>query len=334
MKSDPSDRNAGGAAQGGNDVSRTISDEHARIEHQLRERVKELRCLYGIAQIVERHGTSIDHLLQGTVDLLPPAWQFPQNTCARIRFDEKRTESPGFQETRYRQSADIVVLGKKSGTVEVFYTRKMPRSDEGPFLKEERALIDAVAERLSRTIERIRFEEELRIANDKLQVERKALQESNAALRSVLARIEEEKGAIKEAILANVEKIILPILHALEADVSPEKKGYVKLLRRNLEEITSPLVDRLSRKFLTLTPAELRTCNMIRMGLSTKEIARIRHVATATVNHQRESIRRKLGLTGRSANLITYLQTFNPSVSRMVQDRQFSLQDSAEPSAN
>jgi hypothetical protein len=50
------------------------------------------------------------------------------------------------------------------------------------------------------------------------------------------------------------------------------------LPRRNLEEITSPLADRLSRRFLKLTPAELKTCNMIRMGLSTKEIADIRHV--------------------------------------------------------
>ncbi len=285
--------------------------EKVRAEHALRERVKELRCLYGIAKLVERHEPSLDGLLQGAADLLPPSWQYPEIACARIRFEGKEYKSAGFQETGYRQSADITTGGKKVGVVEVFYAKKTPPADEGPFLQEERALIDAVAEGLGRTVKRIRMEEELRSAYAQLQVERKALQESNAALRTVLSRIEDEKGSIKEAIMANVDKIIMPILHALETEVDPEKKGYIRLLARNLEEITSPLVDRLSRRFLKLTPAELRTCNMIRMGLGSKEIARIRHVSPATVSRQRESIRRKLAIKGKNVNLVTFLQTFN-----------------------
>jgi DNA-binding CsgD family transcriptional regulator len=154
-------------------------------------------------------------------------------------------------------------------------------------------------------------------------VERKALQETNAALRTVLSRIEDEKGAIKEAIMANVDKIIMPILHALESEVEPERKGYIRLLTRNLEEITSPLVNRLSRRFLKLTPAERKTCNMIRMGLSTKEIADIRHVSPATVSRQRESIRQKLAITGRNVNLVTFLQTFNVVAPQMGQTGRF-----------
>ncbi|MCP4646246.1 MAG: helix-turn-helix transcriptional regulator, partial [bacterium] len=264
--------------------------------------------------------------------LLPSSWQYPEVACGRIIFQEKDYKSSGFRESRYKQSADLVITGDKVGLVEVYYTKKMPLSDEGPFLKEERALINAVAERVSRTAKRMRMEEELLRANTQLQVERKALQESNAALRAVLARIEDEKSAIKEAIMANVDKIIMPILHALEAGVGPEKKGYVKLLRRNLEEVTSPLIDRLSRRFLTLTPAELKICNMIRMGLSSKEIAKVRHIAPATVNRQRESIRRKLGLTGRDVNLTTYLQTFNTSTSPMHHGGRFGLDTLAENS--
>jgi len=305
------------------------SNERERIEHALRERVKELRCLYGIAKLVERYEPSLDSLLQGAVDLLPPSWQYPEVTCARIIFEEKHYKSSGFQETGYRQSADIILVGKKAGVVEVYYTKKMPQADEGPFLKEERALIDAVAERLGRTANRMRMEEELRSAYDQLQVERRALQESNAALRTVLSRIEDEKGAIKEAIMANVDKIIMPILHALETEVEAEKKGYVRLLKRNLEEITSPLVDRLSRRFLKLTPAELRTCNMIRMGLSTKEIAQIRHVSPATVSRQRESIRQKLAIKGRNVNLVTFLQTFNVAVPPIGQMGRFGLDSQA-----
>ncbi len=301
-----------------------------RIEEALHERVKELNCLYGIAKLVEHHEPSLEGLLQGAVDLLPSSWQYPEVTCARITFEEKKYTSPGFNVPHYRQSADIVIAGKKAGVVEVHYTRKMPRAEEGPFLKEERALINAVAERLGRTAKRMQMEEELRRTHTQLQVERKALQESNSALRTVMSRIEDEKSTIKEAILANVDKIIMPILHALETGSDPEQLGYVRLLRRNLEEITSPLVDRLSRRFLTLTPAELKTCNMIRMGLSTKEIAQVRHIAPATVSRQRESIRRKLGLTGRDVNLITYLQTFNVTASHMEQSGRFGLETLSE----
>jgi|GEM_PF-2210673 len=300
-----------------------------RAEHALRERVKELRCLYGIANLVERPEPDLDAILQGAVELLPPSWQYPEVTCARIFFEEREYASPGFKETGYKQSANIMITGKKAGVVEVCYTRKMPPADEGPFLHEERALLDAVVERLGRTAERMRMEDELRSAYAQLQVERKALQESNAALRTVLSRIEDEKGAIKEAIMANVDKIIMPILHALEAEVEPERKGYIRLLTRNLEEITSPLVNRLSRRFLKLTPAELKTCNMIRMGLSTKEIADIRNVSPATVSRQRESIRQKLAITGRNVNLVTFLQTFNVSAPQMDPAGRFGANDLA-----
>jgi DNA-binding CsgD family transcriptional regulator len=296
--------------------------ERARIEHDLGERVKELRCLYGIAELEERCSPaaagegSLDRLMQGVADLLPPSWQYPEVACARVVFDEREYITAGFRETHHRQAADIRVAGRRAGTVEVFYLKRMPGSDEGPFLKEERALIDAVADRLGRTAERFGAEEELRRAHGQLQVERRALQEANSALRTVLARIEDEKSSIKQAVVANVEKILLPILHALEVEVGPDQKGYVRLLRRNLEEIASPLVDRLSRRLLALTPAEIGICNMIRMGLGSKEIAQLRHVAPATVSRQRDNIRRKLGLTGKSVNLATYLQTFGASLPR------------------
>ncbi len=64
-------------------------DERKKIEHALRERVKELRCLYGIAKLVERHEPNLDATLQGAVELLPPSWQYPEVTCARIIFEEK-----------------------------------------------------------------------------------------------------------------------------------------------------------------------------------------------------------------------------------------------------
>ncbi|MEA1952047.1 MAG: LuxR family transcriptional regulator, partial [Planctomycetota bacterium] len=50
------------------------------VEHALRERLKELNCLYEISRLVESRGGSLAEILQGAVDLIPPSWQYPE-TC-------------------------------------------------------------------------------------------------------------------------------------------------------------------------------------------------------------------------------------------------------------
>jgi DNA-binding CsgD family transcriptional regulator/uncharacterized coiled-coil protein SlyX len=195
------------------------------------------------------------------------------------------------------------------GEVAIFYLEERPASDEGPFLKEERALLDAVAERIGTIAMRIAAEQELHEINKQLTLERKALQETNAALRAVLARIEEEKKDTQKNIQSNIEKILMPILNALALEVPKVQRKYVDLLRANLEEITAPFINQLSLKYQSLTPTEIKICNMIRNGMRTKEIADMQGVSIATINRHREHIRRKLKITNSEANLITYLQT-------------------------
>ena len=107
----------------------------------------------------------------------------------------------------------------------------------------------------------------------------------------------------------NVDKILMPILHALSLDLPHTQRKYVELLRTNLEEISSPFVSQLSKIHLALTPTEVSICNMIRSGLRTKEIAEMRSVSAATINRHREHIRRKLKITNSETNLMTYLQS-------------------------
>ncbi|MDB4443773.1 GAF domain-containing protein [bacterium] len=129
--------------------------------HDLNERVKELNCLYEISHLRDRPGISLEEFLKGTVDILPPSWQFPDITCARIILEGKAYMTENFAETKWTQAVDIIVHGEPVGNVEVFYLKKMPESDEGPFLREERSLINAIAERLGKTIEHLRAEEAL-----------------------------------------------------------------------------------------------------------------------------------------------------------------------------
>jgi DNA-binding NarL/FixJ family response regulator len=275
----------------------------------LRERIKELNCLYGIAQLAERHPDSIEDLLRELVNFLPFSWHYPEITCARIMFQGETYKSNGFKITKWRQSSQIYIYNERVGEVTIVYLEERPPLDEGPFLREERVLLDALAERIGSVAMRIAAEMELQEINKQLMLERKALQEANAALRAVLARIEEEKQEIYKDLQANVDKILMPILHELSLHLPQTQKQYVELLRTYLEDIVSPFVRHLSKAHLSLTTTEVAICNMIRNGLQTKEIAQVRRVSIGTINRHREHVRRKLNITNSEVNLMTYLQS-------------------------
>jgi PAS domain S-box-containing protein len=141
--------------------------ERKEIESALRERMKELNCLYGIAQTVERSGSNLDTIMGEVVSIIPPAYAYPEIACARIVLGNQMFESAGFKESGWSQSADIKVLGNIAGTLEVYYLEEKPRSFEGPFAKEERDLIDAIAERLGRVVEGKRAGEVLRESEER-----------------------------------------------------------------------------------------------------------------------------------------------------------------------
>ena len=231
------------------------------------------------------------------------------HTRARIIFKGKTYKTQDFKVTKWRQSARILEFNEPVGEVEVFYLQVCPAYYEGPFLREERALLDAVAEHIGAVAMRLSTEEELHETNRQLIVERQSLREANAALKAVLARIEEEKRKIHKDIQANVEKVLMPIIYALLTELPKSNRKYVELLRDNLMEISSPFVNKLTSKYQALTPTEIGICNMIRSGLQSKEIAQMRGVSKATISRHRERIRHKLGIANKNVNLTTYLQT-------------------------
>jgi len=284
------------------------SDSHSQIEHALQERVKELDCLYTISTLREAHFDSADKFLQGVVECLPGSWQFPEHACARILYGDKQYVTQGFRESKWRMAADVFADGRPAGVVEVLYRKVTNTTAEGPFLKEEYALIRTVAEQVSSVLMHMKAEAGLRAAHKTIQREHQALHEANVALRAVLSRLEEEKREIRAAILANIQKILMHIVFQLELEVTGRQRSYVTLLRQNLQEIASPFLTQMSRNHLQLTPVEIAVSTMIRNGLSTKEIAQLRYISPATVRRHRENIRRKLGLKNRKVNLATFLQ--------------------------
>jgi predicted nucleotidyltransferase len=129
-----------------------------RILHDLQERAKELNCLYRVDDLLGREEASLDDVLGELVRTLPSGWQFPDVCVARVVLGNRVFEPEGFKPSPWRMASLLEAQGEVAGQVEVHYTEAMPRADEGPFLAEERKLLDAIAERLGHFVSRRRLQ--------------------------------------------------------------------------------------------------------------------------------------------------------------------------------
>ncbi len=137
-------------------------------KHDLNERIKELHCLYEISRLSLKPSVNNGDLFQKVVNLLPSGWQYPSITSARIVIDNNDFKTNNFRKTQWRQVANINIHNKIIGKVEIAYLEKKPVIHEGPFLQEERQLINAVAEHLGQIAELNRTEEQLSVYQTKL----------------------------------------------------------------------------------------------------------------------------------------------------------------------
>ncbi|MFW6123602.1 MAG: PAS domain S-box protein [Acidobacteriota bacterium] len=142
-------------------------DAKEKLLHNLRERNKELNLLYEVSELSSKADLSLKDLLQKSVELIPSAWHYPDITCARIVVENKQYESKKFKKTKWSQSEDIKVAGKKLGSIEVCHLEEKPELNNGPFLKEERDLINTFSSLLSSIIERKKTEEALKQSEEK-----------------------------------------------------------------------------------------------------------------------------------------------------------------------
>jgi hypothetical protein len=123
-----------------------------RVLDALRERAKELQCLYRVDEALARSEAPLDQVFREVIEAIPPGWQYPAVCWARILHRGDVYQPHGAVETPWAQGTPIAVQGEPVGRVEVFYTREMPAASEGPFLKEERKLIDTIAARIGHAL--------------------------------------------------------------------------------------------------------------------------------------------------------------------------------------
>ena len=135
---------------------RRVEKELQKSMNEVGKRIKELNCLFEISRLVDRRRLTLKEILQGIVDLVPTGWRYPEITCAKIIIEGQEFSTGNFEETNWALTQHIAVHAKTDGALSVYYLEERPESDEGPFLKEERNLINAIAEQIGRIIERIR----------------------------------------------------------------------------------------------------------------------------------------------------------------------------------
>jgi len=206
------------------ELNRTLEQKVKERTHELGERVKELNCLYTISHLVEESGISLEEILQGTVEIIPPSWQYPEITCARIVAEGREFSTENFRETAWKQLSNIVIQGKHVGIVEIGYLEEKPERDEGPFLKEERNLLNAIAKQSGRIIEYKRAETELRHAKE-------AAEAANKAKSAFLANMSHELRTPLNTILGYAQIL------SRSQHLPPDEKEHLGTIMRSGEHL-------------------------------------------------------------------------------------------------
>lgn len=133
----------------------TMADGGETIESIMRdlaERAKELHCLYVVEEATSEAETPLEEVFRRVIEAIPSGWQYPGACRVRIAYNGTEHHSPDFVPTPWVQGAPILVRGTPVGAVEVYYGEEMPVAEEGPFLRDERKLLDTIADRLGSCI--------------------------------------------------------------------------------------------------------------------------------------------------------------------------------------
>jgi PAS domain S-box-containing protein len=153
---------------------------------------------------------------------------------------------------------------------------------------------------------RKKAEEALIRSETELRKQKVALEEKNIALREIIAQIEIEKRKIEEDINTNVELVLSPILERLKARKADQK--YFNLLQHHLKGLTSSFGGKITDRDINLTPREIEICNMIKGGMTSKDISKLLNISCQTVERHRKNIRHKLGIANKRVNLTSHLR--------------------------
>lgn len=169
-----------------------------RLLYGTKKRVKELSCMYGVAKAIRERET-LEEVFLEVAALVPAGWQYPKITRAKLQLDGREFVAEPFEETAWKQASNLRVGGQRHGAIEIYYLEERPLLDEGPFLTEERNLIEGIARALSEAVERKRSEESLKEHAISLETANNALTEAQGVAEEARQALEDSVGQLGQA---------------------------------------------------------------------------------------------------------------------------------------
>ena len=149
------------------ELEKKVKKAEDALTDAIQVRAGELKCLYSVINIINRPTLQLEEMFLNVAAKIFSGWRYSEIACARVVFKGLEFAGPGFKITKWKQSADIVIDKETVGAIEVYYKEEKPELEEGPFMKEERLLIELIAHRLSAYIERRWLRDALRKSEER-----------------------------------------------------------------------------------------------------------------------------------------------------------------------
>ena len=148
----------------------------------------------------------------------------------------------------------------------------------------------------------------LRKSQTQLTEQKIELEEANIALKVLLKQREGDKAELEHKVIANIKETVMPYVEKLKrVNLKPKDKTVVEIIESHLEDIISPMMQKLANASIILTPQEIQVASLVKDGKASKEIAQILNVSETTVHFHRKNLRKKFGLSHSQTNLRSYL---------------------------
>jgi len=330
------------------DVKRELN-ERKKAEAVLRESEERYRSLLesspdpvvvydmeGIATYVnpafeQTFGFSCNELIGKHIDFVPEKnWPETKQAIQRMKrgkkinlFETQRFTKQGrILDVQISSTLYLARTGKPAGNIVTLRDISALKLVEKELKRYRDRLEDLVAERtaeLGKTNTRLAQEiEERKSAETKLRKREKELEaqshhleEVNTALKVLLKQRENDRNELEENMLSNIKELVSPYLEQLrKTHLNTRQAMLLSIMESNLGNIISPFISKLSSRFLSFTPMEIRVANLVKEGKTNKEIAALLFLSKNTVLFHRYNIRTKLGLKGTKINLRSHLLSY------------------------
>ncbi|MEZ5359540.1 MAG: ATP-binding protein [Candidatus Zixiibacteriota bacterium] len=240
-------------------LRKSVGDEREIIAHEKKELDKALNCICSLIKLIETENLSLEQSFREALDLIQGAWQYPDETAARISYDNNVFTTGNFiVETEWRHEAEIKLDGQSAGKFEVFYMEKTPEEFDGLLMWERQQMVDAFALGLGLIIARFKADEKRETLKQVIEQARQTEKKYAAKIARNLPKLKKIKQMADESILATNRFLaatskemlgaldrIIESINRHEKGEAPDDSGWqtIKATTKHITQITKQISD-------------------------------------------------------------------------------------------